>query len=68
MKVDDLALVGGWPHTVATLRRWNASPWRLLGAWALGSLAVTLLLLGGTWLVASVAGARIPRRCTSIPG
>ena len=53
MKVDDLALVGGWPHTVATLRRWNASPWRLLGMWALGSLAVTLLLLGGTWLVAS---------------
>ena len=57
MKVDDLALVGGWPHTVATLRRWNASPWRLLGAWALGSLAVTLLLLGGTWLVAS---SRVP--------
>ena len=28
MKVDDLALVGGWPHTRATLRRWNASPWR----------------------------------------
>jgi hypothetical protein len=57
MKVDDLALVGGWPHTVATLRRWNASPWRLLGPWALGSLAVTLLLLGGTWLVAS---SRVP--------
>ncbi len=57
MKVDDLALVGGWPHTVATLRRWNASPWRLLGAWALGSLAVTLLLLGGTWLVAH---SRVP--------
>ena len=57
MKVDDLALVGGWPHTVATLRRWNASPWRLLGAWALGSLAVSLLLLGATWLVAS---ARVP--------
>ena len=53
MKVDELALVGGWPHTVATLRRWNASPWSLLGVWALGSLGVTLLLLGATWLVAS---------------
>ena len=53
MKVDDLALVGGWPHTVATLRRHNAAPWRLFGAWALGSLAVTLLLLAGTWLVAT---------------
>jgi hypothetical protein len=53
MKVDQLALVGGWPHTVATLRRWNASPWSLLGVWALGSLGVTLLLLSATWLVAS---------------
>jgi hypothetical protein len=53
MKVDDLALVGGWPHTVATLRRWNASPWRLLGAWTLGSLGVTLMLLGATWLTAT---------------
>jgi hypothetical protein len=63
MKVDDLALVGGWPHTVATLRRWNASPWRLLGVWALGSLAVTLLLLGGTWLVASF---RVPDPSTRL--
>jgi hypothetical protein len=53
MKVDELALVGGWPHTVATLRRWNASPWTLLGTWTLGSLGVTLLLLSATWLVAS---------------
>ncbi|HEX6020538.1 MAG TPA: stage II sporulation protein M [Solirubrobacter sp.] len=57
MKVDDLALVGGWPHTVATLRRWNASPWSLLGVWALGALAVALLLLGATWLTATF---RIP--------
>ena len=57
MKVDDLALVSGWPHTRATLRRWNAAPWGVLGGWALGSLVVTLLLLGATWLVAT---ARIP--------
>jgi hypothetical protein len=51
MKVDSLALVQGWPHTVVTLRRWRRAPWRLLGTWALGSLAVTLALLTATWLV-----------------
>src|SRR5687768_3630044 len=57
MRVRDLAVVGGWPHTQATLRRWNAAPWGLLRSWALGSLAVTLALLGATWLVAT---ARVP--------
>jgi hypothetical protein len=55
MKADELALVQGWPHTRATLRRWNATPWRVLGAWALGSLLVTALLLGATWYVADNA-------------
>jgi hypothetical protein len=57
MKVEDLAIVGGWPHTQATLRRWNVAPWGLLRGWALGSLAVTLALLGATWVVAT---ARVP--------
>jgi thioredoxin len=57
MKVDELAVVGGWPHTRATLRRWNATPWRVLGTWALGSLAVTVALLAMTWVAASV---RVP--------
>jgi hypothetical protein len=57
MKADDFALVQGWPHTVATLKRWNAAPWPVMRGWALASLAVALLLLGATWLVAS---ARIP--------
>ena len=35
--------------------RWNASPWRVLRGWALGSLAVTALLLTATWLVASAS-------------
>lgn len=52
MKSDQLALVQGWPHTRATLRRWNAAPWRLIGAWSLGSLFVTALLLAATWYVA----------------
>lgn len=55
MKADSLALVQGWPHTRATLRRWNAAPWRLVTGWALGSLLVTALLLGATWYVASNA-------------
>lgn len=55
MKADQLALVQGWPHTRATLRRWTPVPWRLLGAWTLGSLLVTALLLGMTWYVAASA-------------
>ncbi|WP_121250283.1 hypothetical protein [Solirubrobacter pauli] len=55
MKADQLALVQGWPHTRATLRRWNAAPWRLLAAWSLGSLLVTGLLLAATWFVAANA-------------
>jgi hypothetical protein len=55
MKADQLAVVEGWPHTVATLRRWRTAPWRVLRAWALGSLLVTVALLGATWLVAANA-------------
>ena len=57
MKSDQLALVQGWPHTRATLRRWNAAPWRRLAAWSLGSLWVTALLLAATWFVADNAVA-----------
>jgi Stage II sporulation protein M len=55
MKVERLALVQGWDVTRTTLVRWNASPWRALRAWALGSLAVTALLLTATWVIASVS-------------
>ena len=41
MKAEHLAVVQGWDDTRATLRRWNANPWRVLRTWALGSLAVT---------------------------
>src|SRR3954451_8685355 len=56
MKGDSLAVVQGWPHTVATLRRWRRDPLRVLGGWALGSLLVTVALLAATWLVATSAG------------
>jgi hypothetical protein len=54
MRSDQLALVQGWPHTRATLRRWNANPWRVMGPWALGALAVAVGLLAATWLAAAV--------------
>src|SRR3954471_2368145 len=54
MRSDQLALVQGWPHTRATLRRWNAAPWRVLGPWALGALVVAVGLLAATWLVAAI--------------
>jgi hypothetical protein len=52
MKVEQLAVVHGWDDTRATLRRWNRAPWGVLGGWAAGSLAITLLLLGATLYVA----------------
>jgi stage II sporulation SpoM-like protein len=55
MKAEELALVQGWDDTRAALRRWNAQPWEVMRAWALGSLAVTGMLLAATWLVAVVA-------------
>ncbi|MBE2317146.1 stage II sporulation protein M [Solirubrobacter sp. CPCC 204708] len=66
MKAEELALVQGWPHTRATLRRWNAAPWRLLLAWSLGSLLVTALLLAATWYVADTA--RLDATAYSYPG
>ena len=53
MKAEQLAVVQGWDDTRATLRRWRAHPWPVLGRWALGSLAVTALLLTLTWVVAA---------------
>ena len=32
MKAEQLAVVQGWDDTRATLRRWNATPWRVLRA------------------------------------
>ena len=38
-------------HTRATLRRWNGAPWRVVGLWALGSLAVSAALLYLVWAI-----------------
>ena len=55
MKVEQLAVVHGWDDTRATLRRWNRAPWGVLGGWAAGSLAITLLLLGATLYIAGLS-------------
>jgi hypothetical protein len=50
-----LALVQGMADTRRTLRRWNAAPWRVLGGWTVGALAVTAALLLAVWAVASLS-------------
>lgn len=66
MKAEHLAVVQGWDHTRATLKRWNANPWGVLGSWSLGSLAVAVLLLTLTWVVAETTIPDVQRH--SYPG
>ncbi len=65
MKSEELAFVQGWADTRRTLRRWNDRPAAVLRPWALASLAVAVLLLVATWLVATAvapdpSGAAFP--------
>jgi hypothetical protein len=55
MSYEQLALVRGRADTVAALRRWRRSPAAVVVPWALGSLAITLLLLGATLVVAMLS-------------
>jgi hypothetical protein len=50
--VRRLALVQGLADSRATLARWNAAPLTVLRPWALGSLAVSVALLGAVWAIA----------------
>jgi hypothetical protein len=52
MTREHLALVRGWADTRASLRDWRRRPAAIVGPWAAGSLAVALLLLLATWVVA----------------
>jgi hypothetical protein len=54
MSTENLALVQGWADTRATLARWSRRPAQPLLPWAIGSLAIALLLLSVTWLIATV--------------
>lgn len=55
MRREELALVQGWADTRLALRRWNARPSAVLRPWALASLAVAVLLLVATWVVATLS-------------
>jgi hypothetical protein len=52
MRSDDLVLVQGLRDTRATLSRWNRRPWPITRGWLAGSVAVTLALLAGVYVVA----------------
>ena len=52
MRRKQLAVVQGWADTREALVRWNARPSMVLRPWALASLAVAVLLLVATWVVA----------------
>jgi hypothetical protein len=52
---EQLALVRGWDDTRATLRRWRRRPAAAVGPWAVASLAIAVLLLAATWVVAIVS-------------
>jgi hypothetical protein len=55
MNAENMALVQGWADTRDALRRWYARPAQPLRPWALGSLAIALLLLFVTWVVAKLS-------------
>ena len=55
MNAEQMALVQGWGHTKSALREWNARPARVLVPWALWSLAVAVLLLLATWVIAKLS-------------
>jgi hypothetical protein len=55
MKSEQLAVIRGWEDTRLALRSWRERPAATIGPWAAGSLAVAVLLLAATWVVAIVS-------------
>lgn len=55
MQANDLVLVQGIRDTRATLSGWSGDRWRVVGAWSLGALAITGLLLTAVWLIAELS-------------
>jgi hypothetical protein len=51
---SDFVLVQGVRDTRGTLEGWNQHPFKVIGPWVLGSLAIALTLLLGVWGVASL--------------
>jgi hypothetical protein len=61
MHTENMALVQGWADTRDALRRWSARPGHSLRPWALGSLAIALLLLTLTWVIATASNPDLTR-------
>ena len=61
MNTENMALVQGWADTRDALRRWSARPSHSLRPWALGSLAIALLLLTLTWVIAKASTPDLTR-------
>jgi hypothetical protein len=55
MNTENMAVVQGWADTRAALRHWSVRPARPLLPWSLGSLAVAVLLLLVTWVIATLS-------------
>jgi hypothetical protein len=55
MTTKELALVRGWADTRESLSDWRRRPVATVGPWAAGSLAVAVLLLLATWIVAMLS-------------
>ena len=55
MNYENMAVVQGWADTRSALRRWSVRPGRALLPWSLGSLAIAVLLLTATWVIATLA-------------
>src|SRR3954451_4416517 len=53
--VEDLVFLQGISATKQTLRKWNESPWRVIGVWAAWSLLVAIALLGAVYFVARIS-------------
>jgi hypothetical protein len=54
MKSEEMALVRGMADTKDALRRWQHGPLAVLLPWGAASLGTAILLLGATWLVATL--------------
>jgi hypothetical protein len=55
MSVNDYVLVRGMRDTRTTLESWQRDPWPLLRRVFAGALGVTVVLLGGVWVIASAS-------------
>jgi hypothetical protein len=53
VKSEELAFVQGWADTRRALVRWRRQPIHTLTPWAIGALAVTVVLLLVVWLIAA---------------